>query len=217
MTFSKALVSAHSRLTSFTDNSEVCSRLMLTVSLSIACRESKHRWSPRIFVPRRGQWTGDARCVCPGCGAHGRGAKRGHRKPDQHRDPDRFVGVFVVARERREAGMATAELAMVIPAVLLVLAMCLTGLSVAADQIRCVDAARAAARAASRGESLSDVRRVALRLTPSGTRVEIEMDKGRGIVAVAVQAPAPTRLLPGLPAAQASAQAPLEPALDGDR
>lgn len=113
--------------------------------------------------------------------------------------------------------MATAEVAMVIPAVLLVLAMCLTGLSLGADQIRCVDAARAAARAASRGESVADSARLAESLTPSGSKVRVTVDPGRGVVSVTVQAPAPLGILPGLPAARARAQAPLEPVVGADR
>ena len=47
--------------------------------------------------------------------------------------------------------MVSAELALTVPAVLLVLAICLTALSLGVDQVRCEDAARVAARAASRG------------------------------------------------------------------
>lgn len=47
----------------------------------------------------------------------------------------------------------TAELAVAVPAVLLVLAVCLGGLRVAGERLRLVDAAAQAARAASLGES----------------------------------------------------------------
>ena len=53
--------------------------------------------------------------------------------------------------------MATAELAVVLPAVLLVLAVALSALGLAIDQIRCVDAARAGARAAARGDTAGAV------------------------------------------------------------
>ena len=49
--------------------------------------------------------------------------------------------------------MVTAELAVAIPAVVLVLAMCLAGVTAGIDQIRCVDAARVAARSAARGDT----------------------------------------------------------------
>ncbi len=107
--------------------------------------------------------------------------------------------------------MVTAELAIVIPALLLVLAMCLTGLSLAADQVRCVDAARAAARAASRGEDSTTVRQIALDLTPPGTTVAITKASGDDVVQVRVQAPRRARILPGLPAASSIARAPVEP------
>lgn len=110
--------------------------------------------------------------------------------------------------------MATAELAIVIPALLLVLAMCLTGVALAADQVRCVDAARAAARAASRGEDDHQVRQIALDLTPPGTTVSITASGGQD-VEVRVQAPRRASLLPGLPAASSVATAPLEPIVTG--
>ena len=66
-----------------------------------------------------------------------------------------------------ERGMATAEFAVVLPAVVLVLALSLGALGLAWDQIRCVDAARAGARAASRGDSAEAVTLVAGRAAPS--------------------------------------------------
>jgi len=114
--------------------------------------------------------------------------------------------------------MATAELAMVIPAVLMVLALCLSALTLAVDQIRCVDAARAAARAASRGEELSQVHRVAQSLTPSGSSVSVSFvdaaDAPHG-VQVVVTAPRRMRWLPALPVPSARAGAPLEPVVTG--
>ncbi len=109
--------------------------------------------------------------------------------------------------------MATAELAMAIPAMLLVLAMALTGLALAADQVRCVDAARAAARAASRGDDNSAVKQVAEDLTPGGTRVSISA--GSDVVVVTVTAPRRMSLLPGLPQASATAESALEPGIAG--
>ena len=42
--------------------------------------------------------------------------------------------------------MVTAEFAVVLPAVVFVLALCLGAMGLALDQVRCVDAARAGAR-----------------------------------------------------------------------
>lgn len=105
--------------------------------------------------------------------------------------------------------MATAELALVIPAVLVVLAMCLSGLGLAVDQLRCVDAARAGARAASRGEPVADVRARALSGAPDGATVVV--GSGGGDVTVTVSAPRRSIWLPGLPRPTAEATAPLEP------
>lgn len=105
--------------------------------------------------------------------------------------------------------MATAELALALPAVVLVLALCLSGLALAVDQVRCEDAARVAARAASRGESPALVRDLALARAPHRSVVTVS-DSG-GTVLVVVRAPSRARLLPGLPAASARAEAVLEP------
>jgi len=56
----------------------------------------------------------------------------------------------------------------VLPAVVFVLALSLGALGLALDQVRCVDAARAGARAASRGDSDGAVALVAHRAAPSG-------------------------------------------------
>jgi TadE-like protein len=74
---------------------------------------------------------------------------------------------------RCERGMVTAEFAVVLPAVVLVLALSLGALGLALDQIRCVDAARAGARAASRGDSPGAVILVAGRAAPSGAVVSV--------------------------------------------
>ncbi len=114
--------------------------------------------------------------------------------------------------EHREHGMATAELALIIPAVLLVLALCLSGLGLAIDQVRCVDGARVAARAASRGEPDQKVAEQARQGAPEGSSVTLT--RRDEYVLVVVTAPARRFALPGLPAAQATATAPLEPVVD---
>lgn len=105
--------------------------------------------------------------------------------------------------------MATAELAVALPAVILVLAFCLTGLALGIDQLRCEDAARVAARAASRGEAAGLVQDLALSRAPEGARVRL--DRGGDTVIVEVTAPARVRQLPMLPAARGRAEAVLEP------
>ncbi|MCK0113134.1 pilus assembly protein TadE [Ornithinimicrobium sp. F0845] len=105
--------------------------------------------------------------------------------------------------------MATAELAIAIPALVAVLALCLSGLGLAVDQIRCVDAARIAVRAAARGEPTEVVQELALQVAPEGASVEVDHSGDR--VRVSVSVPARTRFLPGLPKASATVEAVLEP------
>jgi hypothetical protein len=92
------------------------------------------------------------------------------------------------------SGMVTAEFAVVLPAVVLVLALSLGAIGLAVDQVRCVDAARAGARAASRGDSYGAVMAVTRRAAPS--RALVSMATSGDLVQVTVVAP--TRLAPDL-------------------
>lgn len=105
--------------------------------------------------------------------------------------------------------MVSAELALVIPGLVAVLALCLAGLGLAVDQIRCADAARVAVRAAARAEPVEVVHHLALSSAPAGSQVEVSRE-GQD-VRVTVTAPSRSRPLPGLPQASASAVARLEP------
>jgi hypothetical protein len=91
---------------------------------------------------------------------------------------------------RRDLGMVTAELAVALPAVVLVLAICLAGVSAGIDQIRCVDAARLGARAAARGDTAGASRAAALTAAPPGAVVTIAAagGQGDGVVTVLVEA-----------------------------
>lgn len=110
---------------------------------------------------------------------------------------------------RGDRGLATAELAVALPAVVLVLALCLTAMALGVDHVRAEDAARAAARAASRGEPVAVVREVAAARAPRGAEVIVEA--GARSVTVRVVAPGRVRLLPALPGASATAEAVWEP------
>lgn len=98
------------------------------------------------------------------------------------------------ARETRRAlrtdrGMVTAELAATIPALIFVLLIAVNAVMIGINQVRCVDAARVAARAAARGDSASAVQDVGVRAGPSGSRVAVA---GGGVeVTVTVTAPVP--------------------------
>ncbi|MGY1846624.1 MULTISPECIES: TadE family type IV pilus minor pilin [unclassified Blastococcus] len=77
------------------------------------------------------------------------------------------------AAPRREAGMVTAETAVVLPVLLLVLAGAVAAVTVVGAQLRCVDAAREGARAASRGEEVAVVAEWAGRAAPAGARTAV--------------------------------------------
>jgi hypothetical protein len=88
--------------------------------------------------------------------------------------------------------MATAEFAVVMPVVVLVLALSLSALGAGLDQIRCVDAARAAARLLARGEADGAARRAGEALAPDGSELVVSADAM--VVRVRVTAPAPWAL-----------------------
>ncbi|OBH95566.1 pilus biosynthesis protein TadE [Mycobacterium sp. E2733] len=73
------------------------------------------------------------------------------------------------------------------------LVLCLAGVTAVSTQIRCVDAAREAARLAARGDERSALG-AARRIAPGGARVEFHRD-GEFLVATVV---ARSKLLPAL-------------------
>lgn len=83
--------------------------------------------------------------------------------------------------------MVTAEMAVVLPVVVAVLALSLWAFGLAVDQVRCVDAARAGARAAARGDPVDAVSSQVGRDAPAGAAVAISA--GGGAVTVSVTAP----------------------------
>ena len=84
--------------------------------------------------------------------------------------------------------MVTAETAVVLPVLLLVLAGAVAAVTVVGAQLRCVDAAREGARAAARGEPDATVSRLVGELSPDGaaTRVSGDADDVRVTVTVRV-------------------------------
>jgi len=69
--------------------------------------------------------------------------------------------------------MATAELAVVLPAIVLALLMSVGAVSAATARMRCADAASVAARLAARGEAPDDVVAAAHRVAPVGAVVRL--------------------------------------------
>lgn len=97
-----------------------------------------------------------------------------------------------------ETGMVTAETALVLPVLVLVLAIALGALRFGLDQVRCLDAARAAARAAARGDSPAAVSDLARRGAPDGAATSVEVT-GDLVTVRVVGPPPPSALLAGLP------------------
>lgn len=95
---------------------------------------------------------------------------------------------------RGQSGYATAETAVALPVLVVVLALALWGLSALAAQLACMDAARLAARAAARGESVSAVRAAAVAAAPQGARVGIAADGPTVRVEVAAEVASVPRL-----------------------
>ncbi|MGW5050598.1 TadE family type IV pilus minor pilin [Actinokineospora sp. NPDC004072] len=102
-----------------------------------------------------------------------------------------------------DRGAVTVEAAVAVAALVVVLGLVLLGGSAAIDKIRCVDAAREAARLAARGDP--DAQSAAAKLAPSGATVRLTF--GSDSVAVRVEA---SSMLPGL-TLTADAHATLEP------
>ena len=72
--------------------------------------------------------------------------------------------------------MVTAETAVVLPVLFLVLAGAVAAVTVIGAQLRCVDAAREGARAAARGDDVATVRALVLRSAPEGMVVSVGYD-----------------------------------------
>ncbi|WP_322760344.1 TadE family type IV pilus minor pilin [Frankia sp. Cr2] len=85
----------------------------------------------------------------------------------------------------RDGGQATAELAVAIPSLILVLLIAIWLLSAVSLQAQCAEAARVGARAAARGETDEVVRSWSRRAAPRGA--EISVNHGRNFVVVQVR------------------------------
>ncbi|MFD6275980.1 TadE family type IV pilus minor pilin [Streptomyces sp. NPDC060209] len=88
-----------------------------------------------------------------------------------------------------DGGAVTAEAAMALTVLVTFVFALVWALVAAADQIRCVDAARAGARAAARSEPEAAVRSAAREAAPGRARVAVE--RAGGLWRVRVEAPTP--------------------------
>lgn len=100
---------------------------------------------------------------------------------------------------------------MALPALVLITAVALWGVTVASVQLTCTDAARAGARAAARGESLTAVRALVAEAVPDGATVQVRRDESP--VHVDISAPVRPAAAIGLPPliVHARVVAPTEP------
>lgn len=116
----------------------------------------------------------------------------------------------MVVPARRDAGFVTVEAALGLAALTVVFALLLAGVCAAADQVRCTDAAREAARLLARGDP-AKAEDAARRIAPPGARLDVQR-QGETITAE-VRADPSVPLLPGLHL-RARAYAVAEPGAD---
>ncbi|WP_240965134.1 TadE family type IV pilus minor pilin [Streptomyces zingiberis] len=90
-----------------------------------------------------------------------------------------------------DRGYVTAEAAVALPVLALFTVTLLWGLTAAAAQIQCVDAARAGARAAARAEPREVALAAARSAAPRGAEVSLRRTDGLVQVTVTVRAPGP--------------------------
>lgn len=93
----------------------------------------------------------------------------------------------------RERGAVTAEVAVALPIVVLVLAACLGGLGLAAAHLRAQDAAADAARLLGRGESNSTAQQHVSRVAPGA---QLSLSRPNGLVCATVQLEQRVMLVP---------------------
>jgi Flp pilus assembly protein TadG len=94
---------------------------------------------------------------------------------------------------RLARGSVTAETAVILPALVIILFAFLWGIGVAVAQMQCVDAARAAARAVARGERLADARTAASQAAPTGAEISMATgdDSVKATVIARLRGPGP--------------------------
>ncbi|MGV0626097.1 TadE family type IV pilus minor pilin [Mycolicibacter minnesotensis] len=92
-----------------------------------------------------------------------------------------------------DAGASTVEAAFALAALVVVLVVCLAGISAVSAQVRCIDAAREAARLAARGDTPA-VTAVVRRIAPAGAVVRLHAEGDLVVATVTAR----SALLPGL-------------------
>lgn len=90
----------------------------------------------------------------------------------------------------RDAGTATAEFAVVMPAVVLLIVLLTGAAAVGFSQLRAFDAARSAAREIARGEPRAAVVSEAKKHAGESSSVRVRADGGYSVVTVTIELPA---------------------------
>lgn len=98
-------------------------------------------------------------------------------------------GARSVVRRGDDTGAVTAELALALPAVVLVMAVLLVTAGAATVQLRCAEGARAGARVAALGQSDAEVVAVARRVAGPGAVVDVQREPPWVEVAVSADVP----------------------------
>jgi TadE-like protein len=101
----------------------------------------------------------------------------------------------------RDDGMVTAEMAVVLPALVVVLVFAMWSVTAVTAQLQCVDAARVAARSMARGDTADASTAAARAVAPAGARVVIARSGDLVVVDVGLTARLPgpwSGRLPGL-------------------
>lgn len=100
---------------------------------------------------------------------------------------------MIQAVDRGDRGAVTAEVAITLPAVVLVLAACLGGLGLAAAHVRAQDAAADAARLLARGESTTTASEHVGHIAPGG---QLSVSRPADLVCVTVRITQRIMLIP---------------------
>ena len=145
----------------------------------------------RWLVPLRGSVQGPAeRCGrCAGFGGHGVAG----------------AGMRRAGARGGERGTVTAEFAVVLPALVLVLILVVGAGVIGIAQVRGDEAARAGAREAARGEPVQDIEKAAKR--KAGPNSTVTVSQGRAFAKVHVKTTLPKALHPIMKDVEASAEA----------
>jgi Flp pilus assembly protein TadG len=106
-----------------------------------------------------------------------------------------------------ERGAVTAETALAVPSIVIVLLLAVWVLLGVTAQLRCLDAAHVAARVAARGESDDRVRAAAAQVAPEGAAVTVSRGDGTVEVRVSAQVRPFAGVLEGLPGLQVAGRA----------